>query len=382
MLDRLTKASRYLLPVLFFGYAAAANTSLVLSGSWQGMHSDFDGVLKGSVTREVEEVYKTELPHREPSIGLLGALRYQLLGIGKPGVVVGSREWFYTNEEFLPTVNKPDRIEQSVQEILRVKDRLEEQGTSLLLVPLPHKSDIYAENLGGMFSSSDGRDAYTSFIQRVTQAGIDTVDTRPVLMDGKSEAPVFFRTDTHWTPHGADIVAEEIARAAKAYSSWEAAPYALAEADEVSFWGDLISFITDENYGRLAGLDQEQVRLWQASEADTGSIADLFGADSTFPVVLVGSSYSANRNWSFAEFLKAHMSVDVLNVAEEGQGPGTPMFTFLDSDEFKQQPPRLVIWEFPTRYIAQDLLWENAPAHADAPQHISFASTPAGRVLK
>jgi len=382
MLSKMANASRYMLPVVFFGYAAAANTSLFVSGDWKDLHANLEGFLKGTVTREVEEVYKTELPHRQPSIGLLGALRYQLLGVGKKGVVVGADDWFFTNEEFLPQTNDPDRIARSVEEIVRVRDRLAAHGTELLLVALPHKSDIYAENLSGVFDKQAGHDQYRSFVQLVTQAGINTVDSRPLLEEGKSEARVFFKTDTHWTPFGANLVAEKIAEAAGSLTSWENTPYRLAEAGNVSFWGDLVSFVTDEDYGSLAGLDQEEAHLWQASAEETGGVADLFGAETEFPVVLVGSSYSANTNWSFAEFLKAHMSVDVLNVAEEGQGPGTPMFNYLDSTEYEDQPPRLVIWEFPTRYIAQDLLWEKAPELPAAAKLAGYAAALEGRTAQ
>lgn len=365
MLSILAKSSRFLLPALFFGYALAANTNLVLTGEWRSIEPSLAAVMKGEVVREVEDVYKTELPHREPSIGLLGALRYQLLGVGKPGIVVGKNEWFYTSEEFGPEINKASRLERSVEEIVRIKNRLAKDGVHLMLVPLPHKSDVYDENLPGLHSANAGRDQYTSFVQRLTQSDIPVADTRPALAHGKSEEPVFFRTDTHWTPHGANLVAQEVARSVPVVHSWEATDFQLQEADTVSFWGDLVSFVTDEDYGDLAGLEQENTRLWEAIEPETELISDLFGADSAFPVVLVGSSYSANPNWSFAEFLKAHLAVDVLNVAEEGQGPGTPMFKYLESDEFADEKPVLVIWEFPTRYLAQDLLWEAAPASKD-----------------
>jgi alginate O-acetyltransferase complex protein AlgJ len=375
MLSRLAKTSRYMLPVLFFGYAAAANTSLLWNGGWTEFQGTFDTVMTGAVTRKVEEVYKTELPHREPSIGLLGALRYQLLRTGKPGVIVGTNDWFYSDEEFRPEINSAERIDRSIREIHRIRDRLAVAGTELLVVPLPHKSDVYPENLSTVFDRAKGHEQYTSFVQRLTDSGIHVADTRHVLTEGKAEQPVFFKTDTHWTPYGARLVAEKVAEAAGSLKTWNETDFELAEAEAVSFWGDLVSFVTDEDYGSMAGLEQENAVLWQASAADTDGAVDLFGAETEFPVVLVGSSYSANKNWSFAEFLKDRMSVDVLNVAEEGQGPGTPMFAYLNGDEFAAQKPALVIWEFPTRYIAQDLLWENAPASEDKPK-IALAPSP------
>jgi alginate O-acetyltransferase complex protein AlgJ len=365
MLSNLAKASRLLLPTVFFGYAVAANADLVLEGDWAGLKPSLNGYLHGDMAREVEEVYKTGLPHRAPSIGLLGAMRYKLLGVGKPGMIVGSNEWFFTEEEFAPETNSADRIARSVTEIVRVRDRLAEHGTRLVLVPLPAKSDVYAEQVSGVFDGRAAHDQYSGFVSRLTQAGVRIADTRAVLVDGKARGPVFFKTDTHWTPHGAELVAEAVAGSLEPHEDWEETDFRLAETETVSFWGDLVSFVTDEDYGSLAGLEQERATLWLASAPEEGGLTDLFGAETEFPVVLVGSSYSANPTWSFAEFLKVRLAVDVLNVAEEGVGPGTPMFTYLNGSEFAEQKPKLVIWEFPTRYIAQDLLWADAPAEDD-----------------
>jgi alginate O-acetyltransferase complex protein AlgJ len=73
-------------------------------------------------------------------------------------------------------------------------------------------------------------------------------------------------------------------------------------------------------------------------------------------MVLVGTSYSANPNWSFVEALKLALSQDILNYAVEGQGPIAPMQTYLQQLDPVDAPP-VVIWEFPIRYLSDpDLL--------------------------
>ncbi len=76
----------------------------------------------------------------------------------------------------------------------------------------------------------------------------------------------------------------------------------------------------------------------------------LFG-DAAIPVVLVGTSYSANAAFGFEAHLKVALQRDVLNLAEEGKGPFAPMKAFLDGDVLKNSPPKLVIWEMPIRYL-------------------------------
>ena len=67
--------------------------------------------------------------------------------------------------------------------------------------------------------------------------------------------------------------------------------------------------------------------------------------------------YSANPTFSFAEALKLALGRDVLNLAVEGQGPARPMLDYLASDDFRTAPPKVVIWEFPVRYLTDPALW-------------------------
>ena len=39
------------------------------------------------------------------------------------------------------------------------------------------------------------------------------------------------------------------------------------------------------------------------------------------------------------------------NYARDGKGPFVPMLDYLDSADFKNAPPQLVIWELPERYL-------------------------------
>jgi len=49
--------------------------------------------------------------------------------------------------------------------------------------------------------------------------------------------------------------------------------------------------------------------------------------------------------------LKQALHSDVVSYAEDGHGPILPMLSYLKSDDFKNNPPQLLIWEFPERYL-------------------------------
>ena len=95
----------------------------------------------------------------------------------------------------------------------------------------------------------------------------------------------------------------------------------------------------------------ENIPLYKAAAVQApDSSVDLFG-QSEASVVLVGTSYSANEKWGFEAALKSSLGEDIVNVAEQGEGPFKPMASYIGSASFRQAPPKLVIWEIPVRFM-------------------------------
>jgi alginate O-acetyltransferase complex protein AlgJ len=80
-------------------------------------------------------------------------------------------------------------------------------------------------------------------------------------------------------------------------------------------------------------------------------------------VALVGTSYSQDERWGFADALKVALGADVLNVAARGEGPFAPMRAYLEGETVVDVPPELVVWEIPERYLTIPL---EAQAHPPA----------------
>ncbi|WP_075836709.1 alginate O-acetyltransferase AlgX-related protein [Deinococcus marmoris] len=78
---------------------------------------------------------------------------------------------------------------------------------------------------------------------------------------------------------------------------------------------------------------------------------DLLG-DITEPVALVGTSYGWVQRIHFADFIGAATDLDVLNFSKNGGAKFGAILDFLNSDTFKDSPPRYVIWEWPNSYVA------------------------------
>lgn len=346
------RASRYVLPVAFGLYAIVANVAFFEQPDAPKVPMDWSS-LQGKPTAELDGIYKKALPHREASIGLLGAARYLAVGEGRKGVLAARNGWLFTVEE-TRRLDAAD-LTAAVGRIADIRDSLAAQGVHLVMVPVPAKIDVYRANAGHMDLSEAMAQDYAGFVAQLRDAGVDVVDTRPALQ-AMGDDLAFFRTDTHWTRAGADAVAQAVA-ASGLIAAGDTTYTAVADAPK-SFTGDLVSYVTTDAIAPAIGLAVEDVT---PMHADAGAaVGDLFGGAAA-DVVLVGTSYSANADWSFGEALKISLGRDVLNYAEQGQGPAQPMLAYMRSDDLKATPPRVVIWEFPIRYLSDPKIWD-APA--------------------
>lgn len=351
-------ATKTIIPLTFFGYAAFANVALFAGDAEKPVP---DSILDGAFTSVIDSLYRSNLPHREPAVGLVGAIRYLALNEGRKGVVAGDSGWLFTDEEFRDQTIAQQGLGDALNWIVSVQKDLATFGTDLVLVPIPAKIEF--SPMSGHTHQIDAIAAtYDSFVANAIASGITTVDTRSALASTEN---AFFHTDTHWTIEGAAAVADSVSLSgfiAPGADNFERVPL-----DPLSFKGDLVSFVTSEKLAPILGLPAETVSPYVANllsdDASTGSL-DLFGTDEEPPAVLVGTSYSANPNWSFVEALKLALSQDIVNYAQEGRGPIAPMQDYLDAFDPADAPP-VVIWEFPVRYLSDPSLKDTLNTHGD-----------------
>lgn len=351
-------APAFALPVLFLGYAVVANYEFVtgLGRDIAEMPKSATEYLNGEAAIQIDTYYKKIMPHRLPSIDAMGAARYLAFREGRPGVVVGDDGWLFSKEEFEATLKRTPDLAEAAGGVAEVRDLLAAKGIELVVVPLPAKADIYREHVSYAAIPTDLERLYEDFRTVLDNAGIKNIETRAPLLQAKAKGQLFLTTDTHWTPLGAEVVADAVGETLGKRDT----AYTIADVAPVPREGDLSKFIVTGGLAPLVGLGPETVVPREATAPPAAS-TDIFGP-SSIPFVLTGTSYSANPQWSFGESLKVSLGSDVLNLAEEGKGPVAPMRAFLDSATLRDTPPEVVIWEFPVRYLGQTKLWDRAPA--------------------
>lgn len=292
-----------------------------------------------------------KVPWQKGSVNLWGGLNYKLFGEARDGAVVGKNGWLFTSEEFQTSKGDAAEIQSKLAYIQQVRDELKKDGAALVVALIPSKARIHAGELGHVRVPAVNAPVYPSFRQQLEQAGIPTPDLAAAFQQAsKPEAPVFLRTDTHWTPFGAVVAAQTLAPAVKGLNlDLPPAEFSAGAKPVVKRKGDLLRYIpVPDGQGPAPDTVQEP----EYTRTDEGG-GGLLG-DETLAVTLVGTSYSAETKdnvWHFSEALGRELGTEVLNAAQEGKGPIMPMREYLKSQDRKDNPPQVVVWEIPERFL-------------------------------
>lgn len=342
------------LPGAFLLIVMAVGAVLALTSRAAQTYPAGQDVVTGKAAHAYETGLDAGVPFRDPSVGFWATLNYRLFREARDGALVGKDGWLFTTEEFQTSGTAKDDQERQAKldYIHEVRDGLRAKGARLVVALIPAKARVYAEELGGLKVPGDKAPVYEDFRQKITALGVPAPDLLATLTTAKTQGNVFVRTDTHWSPLGARVAAQAVVVAVKsAYPDLQlpAAQFQTTEASTPSTAGDLLRYLPlPKGEGPQAG----QLRVPTTTRTDAGG-GGLLG-DDPVAVALVGTSYSAIKDWNFAGALRQALGSDLVNAADEGEGPIVPMRAYLKSQAYRDTPPKLVIWEIPERYLRFD----------------------------
>ena len=345
--------------------------AVLVLGAWQGVAAmatpaaqrrlaqvlDGPSLLAGRTAATVNYV----AAHYLPADGLLraagGVFRWALFRSGGPQVAVGCGDWLYLVDELRPWPDAAAHMRTRADLLGRIAARLGERGIGLVVALVPDKARIETASLCGLPRSAEAEARYGAFMDALKTRRIAAVDLAATFAAARREAPIYYRTDTHWNEDGAALAARVVAAAVTtpltagfAYRTDRAA--ALSDGP-----GDLL---------RLMSLDQVpdvtpplrprpdrqflETTVQTEAPAESGGLLDDGPGDQ---VVLLGSSFSVNAN--FQGRLQEALHLPVSNLAEAGGGFASAAKTYFAGSAFTETPPKLIIWEIPERVLGQPL---------------------------
>lgn len=314
---------------------------------WQSPLSDpFED---GATQTALEDVFDDGLALRKSSIQMWNVVRYAVFGETLPGAVAGKDGWLFTDEEFALGQSYDAVTQDKLRQIVDTTRFLEDRGATVIIALIPDKARIMPEMLTKQ-RAPQVEARYSFAMDYLTGQGIFIDDLRDTLQAGKAQGDVFMRTDTHWSPYGATLVANAIAPRIQAATT-ERTEFVTDTTGVDSNEGDLVTFVDSGFLSPMLGLSPELYNAYVTSQtASDDAGLGLFGS-AVVPATLIGTSYSAIQNWNFEGFLKDASNTDILNLAEKGRGPFAPMDDYLEQITSGDPVPQIVVWEIPERYL-------------------------------
>jgi lysophospholipase L1-like esterase len=198
---------------------------------------------------------------------------------GREGAKPEDKWLFYRQDvEFLvqpsPLDVRSAKLDNPVKAIERFRDQLKAKGVELLVVITPGKPSIYTERLTGRDSRVAGaagagnaaavgnaaglQSHGKKILDSLTRAGFNTVDLYTPLLAAKSrdsvDGALYLNDDTHWTPRGAELAADVIAKKVRE----------MVDAGTVKFRGkDTVRYVVSDSIadrmgdvGEMSGLNK------------------------------------------------------------------------------------------------------------------------------
>lgn len=241
-----------------------------------------------------------------------------------------------------------------VPAIIDFRDSLARHDVALILLVIPGKQTIYPEwLLGGNQPAPPTVRGLPRFIAAMREDGVNVVDPTDLLWAAKDAADLYLREDTHWTPAGLDIVADELARGLP--SDFEATLNLRAEPVEVTRPGDLYDMLKLPNLPTR--FIPQTVTVNRVVDADTGTPLE---PDPDSPVTLLGDSFTniyslPEMGWGdhagLGEQLALRLGLGVDIIALNDGGVNTARVSLARRHD-PLAGKHVVVWQFAARDLA------------------------------
>jgi alginate biosynthesis protein AlgX len=265
-------------------------------------------------------------------------------------LVQGQQDWLFRTRTDLMT--QMGATAAGYKHLQTLRDALAKRGVELLVVYIPTRgmanADMLSPQVRQGYDLQLAKDNYLAAVEQMRSIGIKVPDLTPLLeQHGDTDKPFFFKRDHHWTPYGAEFTAELVAAELRKSSVFKS----IARKEFVSRGNGQNNKIGSLNQalGKICGYNFANQFVTRFVTEPKEESSDLFGDTEVAEVILAGTSFSAPQ-YNFAGFLKEKAAVDVDNRSISGGGFHSSMLQYLGSQDFQDNPPKILIWEITSYY--------------------------------
>jgi hypothetical protein len=268
------------------------------------------------------------------------------LGNAGDKALAGRDGWLFYAPDVRYVVESDGREEDPFIAITRFRDRLDQRGIRLLILPMPGKPSIYPAKLtrrAGNFSSPAEQ-----LIGRLRIAGIETIDLYQLFRSCRESPACYLARDTHWSGVAARLAAEKVAGRLRELD-W-------VSSGSVEYRIRPVSVRRSGDILRMIGLPDtkgEEVSCDQVIRSDTG---ELYRDTPDSTVLVLGDSFLRmyETDQPFAAGFIAHLARELkqplTSIVNDG-GASTLVRQDLSRRAGLMKNKKVVIWEFVERDI-------------------------------
>ena len=242
---------------------------------------------------------------------------------------------------------------------------LKSLGVDLVLVAVPPKAAIYPEKFDPGLSLADAP-SQKAFLDGIASTGIQVADLESLFRQHRQAHPeeqLYCATDSHWSPRGAELAAQALARHIAAHPALAAAAkgsFTVEAPEELEFHGDLL---TD---AEKASLPPEVLPIRKVSPSTGGSSPVLVIGDSHCQIFRAGGAMLATQG-GFIDHLAAALSLPIEEISSQASGADQPRAdlarrTVKEPDFWSSR--KIVVWLFTAREFTQGK-WRSIPAKVE-----------------
>lgn len=260
-------------------------------------------------------------------------------------VIIGRDGWLF------PLWDRLDRMDavalrQVLQMLGEAAGILKQARIDLVFLLLPSKARIYRRFLPeGMRVTPEVDRRYATVVTELRRAGALVPDVDTLFREAASREPhwpLYFKTDTHWTPVGAELAAVTTASEMRAQLRLPASPRPGTALGEFRMMrlaiGDLVQYVPQAQRANFRS-EESPIRDVAAS----GGGAGLLDEDLN-DVQVVGTS-NVQPRFGFQPVLSNQIVRPVgLSWRPNNIGPYAALMEYLRSNDFRRQRPRAIVW--------------------------------------
>jgi len=268
-------------------------------------------------------------------------------------VEVGTQGWLFPVWDRVARVDLAT-LRISLQPIVEAIGVLRAARIQVAICLIPSKKRLMRQFLpAGAAVSPDAAQRYSLTLSESQRAGalvpdLDVLFRERIQRD--PSRPLFFQTDTHWTPIGAEVAAVEIARQMRASFQF---PVSLRPGTRLGDMrpmvlasGDLTPYLTAAQR-RSFGPEESLIRQILAAEGP-GALLE----DDSHDTVVVGTS-NVQPRFGFQPVLSNQLVRPVgLSWRPNNVGPYFALLEYVRSEAFRRQRPHALVWN----HLEQDVL--------------------------